>query len=77
VATSKLYPPIIAGTIPPFYADKRTGAVKITVPFSMNRIVSTQEVSGLSLKIRDAETDTLYGILPIGNDDWQKDGDNS
>ena len=43
----------------------------------MNRIVSTQEVSGLSLKIRDAETDTLYGILPIENDDWQKDGDNS
>ena len=43
----------------------------------MNRIVSTYEISGLSLKIRDAETDTLYGILPIGNDDWQKDGDNS
>ena len=77
MATSKLYPPIIAGTIPPFYADKRTGTVFITVPFSMNRIVSNQEVQGFSLKVRDAETDTLYGIISATNSDWIQDGDSS
>ena len=77
MATSKLYPPIIAGTIPPFYADKRTGAVFITVPFSMNRVVSNQEVYGFSLKIRDAETDTLYGIINATTTDWEQDGENS
>ena len=77
MATSKLYPPIIAGTIPPFYADKRTGTVFITVPFSMNRVVSNQEVYGFSLKVRDAETDTLYGILNATVSDWAQEGDSS
>ena len=77
MATSKLYPPIVAGTIPPFYADKRTGTVFITVPFSMNRVVSSQEVYGFSLKVRDAETDTLYSILSATTSDWTQDGDSS
>lgn len=42
----KLYPPVIAGTIPAF------SGTSIEVPFSMNRAVSTAEISGLVLKIK-------------------------
>ena len=43
---AKLYPPVIAGTIPAF------SGTSLEVPFSMNRAVSTAEVSGLILKIK-------------------------
>lgn len=43
----------------------------------MNRVVSNQEVYGFSLKIRDAETDTLYGIINATTTDWEQDGENS
>lgn len=43
----------------------------------MNRVVSNQEVYGFSLKVRDAETDTLYGILNATTLDWERDGDSS
>mgnify|MGYP003318917547 CR=1 FL=1 len=36
---AKLFPPLIDGTIPAFYSNDE-GAVKITVPFSMNRAVN-------------------------------------
>lgn len=43
----------------------------------MNRVVSNQEVYGFSLKVRDAETDTLYGILNATVSDWAQEGDSS
>lgn len=43
----------------------------------MNRVVSSQEVYGFSLKVRDAETDTLYGIINATTSDWTQDGDSS
>lgn len=64
----KLSPPTVAGVIPPFFADIRTGTVNLTVPFVMNKIVSTYEVAGLSLKIKDAETNAAYGT--ISTTDW-------
>ena len=47
---AKLYPPNINGTIPAFYYEE--GTVQITVPFTMNRAVSPNEVAGFALKIK-------------------------
>lgn len=58
---AKLYPPIISGTLPAFYTD---GTVtKITVPFSMNRAVSSGSVKGFSLKLKTAYSNTLIDVL--------------
>lgn len=51
----KLLPPNIEGTIPAFYANS-DGAVKITVPFSMNRAVSNKAITGFSLKIKTVQS---------------------
>lgn len=59
---SKLYPPVIEGTLPAFYSDGE-GMVKITIPFSMNRAVSQAQVSGFELKIKSLQSGTvLYTI---------------
>ena len=63
MAATKLPPPSLSGTVAPFYADELKGTVVLTVPFVMNKIVSLYEVSGISLKIKDAETNTPYGTL--------------
>ena len=53
---AKLYPPNINGTIPAFFQE---GTVyKIAVPFSMNRTVSSSDISGFALKIK-----TVNGIV--------------
>lgn len=49
---SRLYPPIINGTIPAFY-----GAT-LVVPFSLNRAVSSADIRGIRIKIK-----TTTGIL--------------
>ena len=46
----KLYPPMIEGTIPAFY-----GTV-LTVPFSMNKTVSKQDVHGMQIKIKAVQS---------------------
>lgn len=43
---AKLHPPVIPGTIPAF------SGTSIEVPFSMSRAVSTNEISGLVLKLK-------------------------
>lgn len=43
---AKLHPPVISGTIPAF------SGTSIEVPFSMNRAVSANEISGLVLKLK-------------------------
>ena len=54
MATTKLYPPHIEGTLPAFYLEKTskdsnpTGAY-ISVPFSMNVSVSSVSVKGFYL----------------------------
>ncbi|MBE5925546.1 MAG: hypothetical protein E7270_00935 [Lachnospiraceae bacterium] len=58
----KLYPPIIAGTLPSFYKSD-FGTTNIVVPFSMNKTVSVSAIKGFSLRIKTTNTDILYGIL--------------
>lgn len=62
---AKLNPPSISGTLPSFYSSG--GAVTITVPFSMNKTVSFNEVWGFSLRIKTSNTDTVLGIVEAGN----------
>lgn len=50
---AKLYPPNISGTLPAF------SSYKITVPFSMNRAVSTSEVIGFAIKIKAVNDNSL------------------
>lgn len=59
--TEKLYPPTISGTLPAFFKDG--AVVKITVPFSMNRAVNTNEIYGFSLKIKNIQGNKLLGII--------------
>ena len=62
---SKLYPPTIASSVPAFYCDTN-GVGTISVPFSMNRAVSLNEVNGYALKIKTAQTNTLLTIITDG-----------
>ena len=55
--STKLYPPYIEGTIPAF-----SGTV-ITVPFSMNKAVSKNQVAGFSLKIKTVQSNTFITTL--------------
>ena len=80
---AKLYPPIISGTLPAFYTD---GTVtKITVPFSMNKAVNTEDIDGFALKLKTAYSNTLIDVLKIYRFNstpkeitfiWETDGDN-
>lgn len=45
--------PIINGTLPAFYLEN--GIAKITIPFSMNRSVSVNDISGFSLKLKNVQ----------------------
>ena len=62
MATFKLYPPIIAGTTPPFYATG-SGTYILRVPFTMNKMVSIAEIGGVKMRIRAADTDLEIGRL--------------
>lgn len=55
----KLYPPILAGTLPAFYLDSAKSTV--AVPFQMNRAVSFSEISGFKLKIKTVQNSRLIG----------------
>ena len=67
--TDKLYPPIIAGTLPAFYTITENGSViaKITVPFSMNKAVSSKNIHGFALKIKTAYSNTYINVLENNN----------
>lgn len=70
--SEKLYPPTINGTLPAFYGEKNgNGAVvaRITVPFSMNRAVSSSEIGGFSLKIKTVQSNTLLAIVSSDGED--------
>ena len=57
---AKLYPPVIAGTIPAF------SGTSIEVPFSMNRAVGASEFNGFALKIKKV-SGTLVGTVLLEN----------
>lgn len=71
---AKLSPPIVAGTIPPFYKNLRNGTVKLTVPFGMNKVVSISEVKSLGLRLKDGTTDQRF--FELESVSWVKDINN-
>lgn len=70
MAINRLYPPIIAGTIPSFYTTN-TGT-SLEVPFSMNVTVSNAAVKGMRLRLKTTSTDIV-----IANVVSQKYGDDA
>lgn len=65
----KLYPPIIEGTLPAFYSedDNYGMVIHITIPFSMNRGVSSVQVGGFALKIKTAQSSTYLYTAQVTN----------
>lgn len=63
---AKLFPPLIEGTVPAFYSEG-DGAVKITVPFSLNRGVSKKDIKGLVLKIKTVQSSSYLGTIQQTN----------
>lgn len=61
---ARLAPPIVEGTIPAFWGTA------ITVPFAMNRSVSTEQVAQMVLKIKTIASSTYLGTVK-GNIDWK------
>lgn len=59
----KLYPPVIAGTLPSFYEEVDIGTTTLVVPFSMNKTVSINQIKDFSLRIKTTNTDILYGVI--------------
>lgn len=57
MALNRLYPPILAGTIPSFYTTN-TGT-SLEVPFSMNVTVSGSAVTGMRLRLKTTSTDVV------------------
>lgn len=66
----KLYPPYIEGIIPSFSLVSGMGTV-ITVPFSMNRAVSQNEISNFSLKVKNIISNDY--ILTLTADSYNYD----
>lgn len=63
-ASEKLYPPVIGGALPAFYKEtENAGTVTITVPFSMNRAVSANQISGFAIKIKTVQSNTYIITL--------------
>ena len=50
----KLSPPQLSGTIPAFYSNDE--GIVITIPFSMNRVVSLSQVDGFQIKIKTIQS---------------------
>lgn len=65
----KLYPPILAGTIPAF--TKNT----LIVPFTMNKSVSPDEILGFELKLKTVQSGTqpLGGPIMVYAEKWNQE----
>ena len=59
----KLYPPVIANSIPAFYNED--GTAIIAVPFSMSRAVTDAQVSGLVLKIKTVQNNVFIKTIEL------------
>ena len=66
MVAEKLYPPVIASSIPAFYKEAN-GTATIAVPFSMNKAVSRDQVDGFKLKIKTAQSNKLLAVLSVNN----------
>lgn len=68
---AKLYPPILEGVLPAFYSDTITDTegevIRITIPFSMNRAVSSNQVGGFALKIKTVQSSSYLYTAQIYN----------
>lgn len=68
---AKLYPPILEGVLPAFYSDTIVDgegeAIKITIPFSMNRAVSSTQVGGFALKIKTVQSSSYLYTAQVYN----------
>lgn len=62
---AKLFPPLIEGSIPAFYSNE--GTVQITVPFSMNRAVNKNQVSGFVIKVKTVQSSTYLFTIQNTN----------
>lgn len=67
----KLYPPVIAGSIPAFYSVN--GTATIAVPFSMNKAVGYNNITGFKLKIKTAQSNTYLTTLSNDTNTFQSD----
>lgn len=68
MGTTKLYPPVINGTIPAFYGTS------ITVPYEANKTVNN--FTGLALKVKTVQSNRLIGTFFSSNNTF-KLGDDS
>lgn len=63
----KLYPPIIEGTIPAFYGQT------LTVPFTMNKSVSTSEIKGFELKLKTVQSGYQPFAGSLSSTEWNRE----
>ena len=54
----RLYPPVLGGTLPSCY-EYPEGTVTLTVPFSMNKTVGSDEVGSFMIRVKTTSTDRL------------------
>lgn len=66
----KLYPPYIEGTIPAFY-ESDEGTAVITVPFSINRAVNMNQVTGFHMKIKTVQSNSF--VLDLDTEEFNFD----
>ena len=64
MSVNRLYPPILAGTIPSFYTT--TTGTSLEVPFSMNATVNKNAVRGIQLRLRTTSTDIVLADVESG-----------
>ena len=78
MATNKLFPPQLDGTLPAFYKnyndDHELLGANINIPFSLGRAVSIIEINGLSMRISTVSTNSL--VLTVITDTFELTEDN-
>lgn len=66
----KLSPPLLSGTIPAFYSSDE--GIVITIPFSMNRVVSLNQVDAFQVKIKTVQSGTQLISMRVSKNNNQK-----
>ena len=92
-STNKLYPPIINNVIPAFYKlpkndlTDRDWTITLTIPFSVNNMVSNNSVKTMRLRLKTIQTNEVkyygdaysinlqegYAVFHIGNNGQDSD----
>jgi hypothetical protein len=54
----RLYPPVLGGTLPSCY-EYPEGTVSMTVPFSMNKTVGSEDIGSFMIRVKTTSTDRL------------------